>query len=266
MVELAHVNGTDIAYVLEGPADAPVLTLSHSLSADHTMWDPQMPVLLDAYRVLRIDTRGHGASAAPAGEYTLEQLADDAIALWDKLGIARTHWCGLSMGGMIGQTLALKAPERLASLVLCDTSSGYPPEAATMWGERIAAARANGMAASLDATIDRWFSPGFVERAPETIAKVRAMIAATPVDGYCGCAAAIARLALTDRLGEIALPTLVIVGEDDQGTPVAMAETIRDGIAGAELVVLPVARHIANMEDVAGFNTALRRFLDAQPR
>lgn len=262
MVEFADVNGTRIAYRLDGPEGAPVLTMSHSLSADHSMWEPQMPALSDAYRVLRFDTRGHGASDAPAGEYSLDQLADDVIGLWDKLGIDKTHYCGLSMGGMIGQTLALKAPERLRTLVLCDTSSGYPPEAQTMWADRIAAARANGLEAGIDGTIDRWFSPGFVQRAPDVIDGVRKMIAATPVDGYCGCGAAISRLNLTGRLGEIDTPTLVICGEDDQGTPVAMSETIRDGIPGAQLVILPVARHLSNMEDVAGFNAALRAFLD----
>jgi len=263
MVELADVNGTRIAYRFDGPAGAPVLTMSHSLSADHSMWDPQLPALTDAYRVLRFDTRGHGASAVPAGEYTLGQLADDVIGLWDALGIENTHYCGLSMGGMIGQTLALKAPERLKSLVLCDTASAYPPEAQAMWAERIKAAQANGLAAGVDATIDRWFSPGFVERAPDVIEGVRRMIAATPVDGYCGCGAAISRLNLTHRLGEIATPTLVICGEDDPGTPLAMSEVIRDGIPGANLVVLPVARHLSNIEDVAGFNAALRTFLDA---
>ena len=263
MVQFADVNGTRIAYRFDGPESAPVLTMSHSLSADHTMWDPQLAALTDAYRVLRFDTRGHGASAAPGGEYTLDQLAGDVIGLWDALGIEKSHYCGLSMGGMIGQTLGLKAPERLRSLVLCDTASGYPPEAQAMWAERIKAARANGLEAGIDGTIDRWFSPGFVKSAPDVIAGVRKMIAATPVDGYCGCGAAIARLNLTGRLGEIKTPTLVICGEDDPGTPLAMSEEIRDGIPGAQLVVLPVARHLSNMEDVAGFNAALRSFLDA---
>lgn len=262
MAEFADVNGIRIAYRLDGPAGAPVVTLSHSLSASHAMWEPQLPALTDAYRVLRFDTRGHGASSAPSGEYTLDQLADDVIALWDRLGIAKSHFCGLSMGGMIGQTLALKAPDRLQSLVLCDTASGYPAEAQAMWADRIAAARASGLEAGIEGTIDRWFSPGFVARAPDVIDGVRSMIAATPVDGYCGCGAAISRLNLTHRLGEIATPTLVICGEDDPGTPLAMSETIRDGIPGARLVVLPVARHLSNMEDVAGFNAALRAFLD----
>ena len=185
------------------------------------------------------------------------------LGVMDALGVEKAHYCGLSMGGMIGQTLGLNAPQRFKTLVLCDTSSGYPPDGANMWADRVKAARANGLAASLDATIDRWFSQGFVKSAPDVIKRVKDMIVATPVDGYCGCSMAISKLALTPRLGEINIPTLVIVGADDQGTPVAMSEIIRDGIPGAQLVVLPVARHLANMEDVAGFNKALRSFLDA---
>jgi 3-oxoadipate enol-lactonase len=263
MTKFADANGIRIAYAEDGPPDGPALVMSHSLSADHTMWEPQLPALVDRYRVLRIDTRGHGRSEVPAGDYSLEQLADDVVALMDSLKIDRAHFCGLSMGGMIGQTLGLRAPDRFLSLTLCDTSSGYPPEGRAMWADRIAAARAHGLAPGLDATIDRWFSPGFVASHPNVIEKVQAMILATPVDGYCGCSAAISKLALTERLGEIRIPTLVIVGEDDPGTPVAMSETIRDGIPGAELVVLPVARHLANMEDVDGFNRALRRFLNS---
>lgn len=263
MVQFVEANGIRIAYAEDGPADGPVLLMSHSLSASGRMWEPQLPALTDKYRVIRIDTRGHGQTEAPSGDYTLDQLANDLLGVMDALGIQEAHYCGLSMGGMIGQTVALIAPERFKTLVLCDTSSGYPPGGASMWDERVKAARANGLAAGLDGTIDRWFSPGFVKSAPDVIAGVREMIVATPVDGYCGCSMAISKLAVTPRLGEINIPTLVIVGEDDQGTPVAMSETIRDGIPGAQLIVLPVARHLANMEDVAGFNKGLRGFLDA---
>ncbi|MGY9055966.1 MAG: 3-oxoadipate enol-lactonase [Alphaproteobacteria bacterium] len=262
MVEFASSGGVRIAYSVQGPADGPVLITSHSLMANHTMWEPQMPAVADKYRVVGIDTRGHGQSDAPAGEYALDQLADDILAVMDHLGIAKAHYCGLSMGGMIGQTLALKAPERLLSLTLCDTSSGYPAGGQDMWTGRIADAKANGLAGGVEGTLERWFSPGFVASAPDTMDKVRTMISATPVDGFCGCCGAISKLALTARLGEITTPTLVIVGEDDPGTPVAMSEIIRDGIPGAQLVVLPVARHLANMEAVTGFNKALRGFLD----
>ena len=261
-MEFVESNGARIAYTLAGPEDGVPLIMSHSLSANHRMWDPQLPALTDKYRVVLVDTRGHGQSDAPVGPYTLDQLADDMLAVMDALGIGQAHFCGLSMGGMIAQTLALKAPDRLLSLVLCDTSSAYPPEAKTMWDERITAARSAGLAATADATLDRWFSPGFAAQEPAVMDSVRDMICSTPVEGYCGCGAAISVLALSGRLGEIELPTLVIVGEDDQGTPVGMAEVIADGIAGARLLILPVARHLANMEAVEQFNAELRSFLD----
>lgn len=263
---LVNVGGLNIRYADEGPKSAPVVMMSHSLSAELAMWAPQAEALQNRYRVVRYDTRGHGGTDAPDGAYTLDMLADDALGLMDALALDAVHWVGLSMGGMIGQTLALKAGARLRSLTLADTSSGYQAEAVAGWAERIAAAQANGLAGGVDATIDRWFSPGFVERDPATISTVRDMILATPVAGYCGCGAAIAKLNVTPRLGEIQMPTLVICGEDDPGTPLSMSEIMRDGIPGAKLAVLPVARHISNLEDVAGFNAALEGFLDAQSK
>lgn len=261
-----NVGGLNIRFADEGPKSAPVVMMSHSLSAEIGMWSPQADALKDRFRVIRYDTRGHGGTDAPEGPYTLDMLADDALGLMDALDLGKVHWVGLSMGGMIGQTLALKAPDRLLSLTLADTSSGYPADAVAGWADRIAAAKANGMAAGVDMTIDRWFSPGFVKEDPATIQAVRDMILATPVAGYCGCGAAIAQLNITPRLGEITIPTLVICGEDDPGTPLAMSEIMRDGIPGAELAVLPVARHISNLEDVEGFNQALEGFLDAQAK
>ena len=255
-------NGISTYYEIEGPENGPVVTLSHSLAAHSGMWAPQMPALVArGYRVLRYDTRGHGQTEAPDGPYSLEMLADDAAALLQALGVAKTHFVGLSMGGMIGQTLALRRPELLRTLTLCDTSSGYPPEAAALWQDRIAAAEANGMEPNVEPTIERWFSPGFVLSNRPVIDSVRAMIRNTPVKGYVGCSHAIARLALTDRLSGITVPTLIIVGEDDPGTPVAMSRTIHERIAGSELVILPTARHLANMETADRFNEALLGFL-----
>ncbi len=257
------VNGIDIRFSDEGPNNAPVVMMSHSLSAELGMWDPQIDALKDDYRIIRFDTRGHGGSSAPVGPYTLEMLADDAIGLMDALELMSVHWVGLSMGGMIGQTVALKAPERLKSLTLADTSSGYPAEAVAGWEERISAARKNGMSAGLSGTIERWFSPGFVKAKPEIIDRISQMIVSTPVEGYCGCGSAISRLNITPQLGEISAPTLVIVGEDDPGTPVEMSEIMAKGIPGAKLVILPIARHLSNIEDPAGFNQALKDFLDS---
>jgi 3-oxoadipate enol-lactonase len=203
-------NGIQMHYTLEGPADAPMVTMSHSLATDLSMWDPQAKALVQRYRVLRYDTRGHGATDAPAGAYTLTQLADDARALLKALGIARTHWIGLSMGGMIGQTLALTSPEILRSLSLCDTSSRIPADMKHVWDERIATVDAKGMDPMVEPTIARWFTPKFIETRKDVIEPVRAMIRRTPPKGYVGCCHAIKALDLTDRLKAITLPTLIM--------------------------------------------------------
>lgn len=254
-------NGISVNYTLDGPAGAPVVTLSHSLATTLAMWDPQMPALTARYRVLRYDTRGHGGTDAPAGAYTLAELADDARALLQALSISRTHWVGLSMGGMIGQALALKAPSLFASLILCDTSSRVPLEARPTWSERIRLAQAQGMEPHVEPTLGRWFTPAFQEKRPEVVERVRAMIRSTSPAGYVGCCHAIAALDLTDRLGAIRLPTLIIVGEDDPGTPVAASEVMRDRIPGAELVVLKSAAHLSNLEQPEAFTRALATFL-----
>jgi 3-oxoadipate enol-lactonase len=254
-------NGISVRYVLEGPAGAPVVTLSHSLATDLSMWDPQMAALSSRWRVLLYDTRGHGGTDAPAAAYTLEQLADDALALLRALGIERTHWLGLSMGGMIGQTLALKAPGALLSLGLADTSSRVPGEARATWDERIRTAETQGMEPLVEATINRWFTKPFQERRPDIVDRVRAMIRSTPPAGYAGCCHAIKVLDLTDRIEAIRLPTIVLVGEEDQGTPVAAARTIHERIKGSELTIIPSAAHLANMEQPEVFTKAVTSFL-----
>jgi 3-oxoadipate enol-lactonase len=209
--------------------------------------------------VLRYDTRGHGGTDAPAGAYTLEQLAEDARALLRGLGIPRTHWIGLSMGGMIGQTLALGSPDVLASLALCDTSSRIPPEAGPAWDDRIRTAERQGMEPLVEPTVNRWFTERF--RASATADRVRVMIRGTKPAGYVGCCHAIAALDLTDRLGAIALPTLVVVGEDDPGTPVAASRIIHERIRGSELVILRSAAHLSNLEQPEEFTRAVMEFL-----
>ena len=254
-------NGISIHYRFDGPESAPLVAMSHSLAARLDMWQWQMPAL-GRYRVLRYDTRGHGGSDAPAGDYSLETLAEDLLALLDALDIESVHYVGLSMGGMIGQTAALMDQSRFRTLALCDTSSRIPPEARPVWEERIATAREQGMEPLVEPTIERWFSSGYRARRPAEVDKVREMIRSTRVNGYCGCCAAIARLDLTERLSAIDRPVLLIVGEKDPGTPVAAHEAIRDRIAGSELVVLPGALHFSNVECDTDFNRALTRFLD----
>jgi 3-oxoadipate enol-lactonase len=256
-------NGISIQYTLNGPASAPVVTLSHSLATNLAMWEPQAAALAARYRVLRYDTRGHGGTDAPAGPYSLDQLAEDAVALLRGLGIERTHFVGLSMGGMIGQMLALKQPTILRSLILCDTSSRIPAEARPVWDERIRVAAAEGMTSHVEPTISRWFTAPFLAQQLEVVEPVRAMIRGTKPQGYIGCCHAIKALDLTDRLTALSVPTLIIVGEDDPGTPVSAARAIHERIAGSELVVLKSASHLSNLEQADAFNRAMTAFLAA---
>jgi 3-oxoadipate enol-lactonase len=254
-------NGISVNYTLDGPPTAPVVTLSHSLATDLTMWDPQMKALSGTYRVLRYDTRGHGGTDAPPGAYTLEQLAEDAKALLGALGIARTHWIGLSMGGMIGQTLALGSPGLFRSLALCDTSSRIPAEARPLWQERIKTAETQGMEPLVEPTIGRWFTAPFREQRPDVVDPVRARIRTTSPRGYAGCCHAISALDLTDRIGAIKLPTLIVVGEEDQGTPVAASRAIQGQIAGSRLEIIKSAAHLSNLEQPEEFTRIVTGFL-----
>ena len=254
------VNGTSLHYRFDGPEDGTVVLLSNSLASNHTMWDLQVPALTGAgYRVLRYDSRGHGQSAAPQGAYTMETLCEDARALLDALGLDQVHFCGLSKGGMVGQMLATKHGDRLRTVTLCDTSSYMGP--ADTWQGRIDATSAGGMEAVVDATIDRWFTKPGQARIPEEVEKVRGMILGTPVQGFQGCCMAIRDMDQRESIKSISTPTLVIVGEDDPGTTVEMAQQIQASIAGARLVVLPEAAHLSNIEQPVGFNGALLGFL-----
>ena len=254
-----NVNGIDTWYDITG--EGPWLVLSHSLACNSNMWDPQMDALTPHFKVLRYDTRGHGRSEATAGAYTLDQLADDAKALLDAMQIRAAHWCGLSMGGMIGQVFALRFPGVLTSLVLADTTSRYPPEAVAQWAERIAKARSEGMQALVESTLGRWFTAPFRAQRAEVAAQVGQWITATPLDGYAGCCSALPRIDVTDRLRELQMPALVLVGDQDAGTPPAMARAIHSHLPGSKLVVLPEAAHLSNMEQPQAFNRALLEFL-----
>ncbi len=257
-------NGVEINCVIEG--EGPWLTMAHSLACNLSMWDPQMQALLKNYKVLRFDTRGHGASSAPEGAYTLEQMADDMHGLFAELGIRHTHFSGLSMGGMIGETYALKYPGVFQSMVLADTTSRRPPNAGQMWGERVRMAREKGMDALVEGTLGRWFTEPWRKANPEVMARIGNDIRNTPVAGFAGCCDAIAKIDVLDRLGEIDCPALVIVGEDDHGTPPEMARQIHARLRGSELLIIPSAAHLSNVEQPAIFNKALAEFLGKHSR
>lgn len=261
-LQVADIDGCRIAYRFDGPEDAPVVILSNSLSSNLSMWDDQMAALTARYRVLRYDQRGHGESEATPGPYSFDLLADDARGLLDRLGIESVHFVGLSMGGMTGMNLGVRHPDILKSLVLCDTSAHMPPP--EMWDERIALAREQGMAATSEPTLARWFTAPFHVAQPDAIERVRRMIDTTPVEGYAGCCGAIQAMDQTESISAIDMPTSVIVGADDPSTPVSASRTIHQRIAGSELVVIEGAAHLSNIEQTGVFNAALLDFLSRQ--
>jgi len=256
-----NANGVQTNVMLSGNTSGPVVMLSHSLATCLDLWSPQLAVLEPQFRVLRYDTRGHGGSDAPQGAYTLAQLAEDAVAVMDAFDIEAVHWVGISMGGMIGQAVALNHPERLRSLVLCDTAAAVPPEAQALWQQRIEKARGQGMAALADETLQRWFTLPYLAKDPPGVRRVRDMILSTPVPGFIGCSEAIRRLDFLDRLGDIRLPALIIVGEQDPGTPVANSEAIHSRIMDSRLEIIPSAAHLCNVEQAEAFNQKLIGFL-----
>lgn len=251
----------DIRYELEGPAGAPVVVLSHSLAAALEAWDQQMPALRDSYRVLRFDTRGHGGSSAPVGRYTMEMLGSDVVCLLDALRIPEVHFVGISMGGMIGQMLALKSPDRLGKLVLCDTVGQVSADNGSAWNERIHTAETQGMAALAEGTLERWLSEKFRRDRPDITERIRNMILNTPIPGYTGCCHAISRFDVLEDLPKVSTPTLILTGENDQGSPVSAAEAIRERIPGSRLAVIPGALHLTNIETHENFNRLLLEFL-----
>lgn len=257
-------NTIEINVELSGKEGAPVVVLSHSLASSLLMWNPQMDALNPYFQVLRYDMRGHGKSDITSGPYTLELLADDVVGLLDALKIGRVHFVGLSIGGMIGQSLALNHAHRLRSLALCDTAPMVPQEAQPIWQERINITISKGMEAQVDETMERWFTPSFLKQRLPMVEIIRKQILATSVPGYIGCAEAIRRLNYLDRLPEIKLPTLIMVGEDDPGTPVSASEAIHKRLSSSKLVILPSARHLSNIEQAEAFNEILLKFLKDQ--
>ena len=207
------------------------------------------------------DIRGHGTSDAPSGAYTLDLLGEDVVGLLNALNMNKVHFVGLSMGGMIGQYLALNHPHRLESLTLCDTAAIVPAEAQPIWQERIEKAHQKGIEALLEETMERWFTPSFLKQNSPMLALIRKQFLATPASGYIGCAEAIRKLNYLDRLPLIKLPTLILVGEDDPGTPVSASEAMHERISNSKLVILPSARHLSNVEQTEAFNANLMEFL-----
>ncbi len=256
-------NGIRIYYELSGKKDSPWVVLSHSLASSLKMWELQMEALESHFQVLRYDIRGHGRSEVTEGPYTFDLLAEDVMGLLDALSIEKVNWVGLSMGGMIGQSIALNHPNRLQSLVLCDTMAIFPEESLPLWQERMESVKAKGMQAQLEATLERWFTPSFLRLRPPILEVIRNEFLSTPVKGYLGCVEAICKLNFLDRLSEIEIPTLIMVGEDDPGTPVSASEAMHQRIPHSKLTIIPSARHLSNVEQPKIFNTNLLKFLQS---
>lgn len=255
-------NGITFHCRVDGPADAPWLVFSNSLATDLSMWDPQAAHFSRSHRVLRYDQRGHGRTEAPAGRYSFATLLTDALAVMDALQVARAHFCGLSMGGATAMGLAQQAPGRLDRVVVCDSPCASTPASAQQWEERIVVAQKQGMAALVEPTVGRWFPPETVAANPPHLRKIRQMIAATPVDGFIGCAAALGDHDYRSAVAGVTRPVLFVAGEKDGTTPAAMRQMQRE-LVGSRYVEMPGAGHISNLDQPDLFNRALDDILGA---
>jgi 3-oxoadipate enol-lactonase len=255
---------TSLDHRLVGPDGAPVLVLSNSLGTTQELWERQLPALAEHVRVLTYDHPGHGSSALPQQPCTVESLAHGVLQLLDELGLERVSVCGVSLGGMVGMALALEAPERVERLVLACTSAylGQPEG----WAKRARIVRAEGVEAVADTVVGRWFTPGLARDEPQTVARFRAMLAATPPEGYARCVEAVGAWDARERISAIAAPALVIAGAEDPATPVEHAELIGSRIAGARLFVFERAAHLANVERTEAFTEAVLEHLGQEAR
>jgi 3-oxoadipate enol-lactonase len=251
-----QLDGRNIAYDLVGPAGAPVVCMTHSLASEGGMWAEQVPPLLAAgFRVLRIDMRGHGGSDPVAGDYTMSQLAGDVAGVLEQLGLARVHYIGLSIGGMLGQALAIEYPDRVISAMWCDTLPASPSGAALAWADRMRTVReANSLAPLAAPTMERWFTDAFKPRNPGRWKEIHDTIVGTTPAGYLGCSAGIQNFDFTAKLPSLKLPVLVVVGDGDAGTPPAGNKLLADLVPGARYAEIKNARHFPNVEHPNSFN------------
>jgi 3-oxoadipate enol-lactonase len=251
-------NGCPIHVEVEGPDNKPVLMLSNSLGTDLHMWDPQVGVLTQHFRLVRYDRRGHGKSGVPKGPYNMEMLGRDVLAVLDALKIEKINWCGLSMGGMVGMWLGANAPQRINRLILSNTSAHFADK--EIWNGRIKTVREKGLASIVGGTMERWFTPDFRQREPKQIAWLSEMFLATDPEGYIACGEAVRDMDHREIIKSITAPTLVIAGRHDPATTVEHGEFIRSRIPGASMTVLDAA-HIANVEQAHDYTDAVLGFL-----
>lgn len=257
---LAHTtaDGCRLAFRLDGPAEAPVLVLSNSLGSDHSLWTPQMDRLAEHHRVLRYDTRGHGASESPAGDYGLDRLGRDVLSLLDAVGVVRAHIAGISIGGLTALWLGVHAPWRVDRLVLANTAARIGTR--ELWEERQRVAASEGLDGLADAAMGRWFTEPFRRAAPDTIRGLRETFRRGSPVGYAGCCAALRDADLREAAPGVTAPTLVVAGLRDPATPAADGRWLARTIPGARLVEFDAA-HLTNVECAAEFTVAVDGFL-----
>ena len=258
---MIKTNGINFNVSVTGAKTATPVVLHHPLATNLTCWQELTAALKDQYRVISFDARGHGSSDAPQGPYTFETLAQDVVAVMDELKIAKAHYLGLSMGGMVGQYLGLLHPGRFHTLTLVSTASHTPAAGAAIWDERIRNAGTLGMHSVVDGAMARWVAPAVLTERPALVERLKTMIVTTPPTGYIGWCEAIRHLDVTSRLKAITLPTCVIVGALDPATPPAASEVIQREIKGAELVVMPGVSHMLHNEDPDAFAGHVKTFL-----
>jgi 3-oxoadipate enol-lactonase len=254
----APVENGQLFYQFDGSSELPILLLSNSLGSDHSMWDLQMPSFTQHFRVLRYDSRGHGASSVTPGDYTIEMLGKDVLALCGHLKLPAVLFCGLSMGGVLGQWLGLHAPERFRKLVLCNTAAQIGT--AEGWNARIADVRRGGVAAVSELILGRWLTARYREAHPEMADRILKMMEATSADGYVSCCAALRDMDFRGELPKIALPALVIVGAHDGSTPPDGGRFLAAQIPNAQFVELDAA-HFSNVELPELFSETVLKFL-----
>jgi 3-oxoadipate enol-lactonase/4-carboxymuconolactone decarboxylase len=245
MDQFVSSNGVKLRYRVDGPADGPALLLSNSLGTTLELWDAQVAEWSRHARVIRYDTRGHGGSSVPPGDYTLDQLGQDALAVLDAAGARTAHVCGISLGGLTAMWLGVNAPNRVSSLIVANTAAKVGT--VELWTARIAKVRNEGMTAIADLAMANWFTEGFRREQPDVVARFHAMVAACPPDGYAGCCAALRDADLREAITGIRARTMVIGGDQDPSTPLARSEEIQRSIPGAVLVTFPCA-HLSNVE------------------
>lgn len=256
----ATINGIQMAYDVAGAASAPPVVLHHPLATNMSFWDEATAHLSKTFRVIRFDARGHGATQATAGKYNFDVLAADVVALMDHLGVKRAGYVGLSMGGMLAQTLGLNHADRFNCLSIVSSSSRVAPEMRHLWVDRVIVAREKGMGSQVEPALARWLAAS-ARAKPEVVARCAKMIEGTSLDGYGGWCGAIETLDMTDKLAGIKIPTRVIVGAEDPATPVAASEVIQKAIPGSDLVIIPGVSHMLAIENPAAFHDAVTPFL-----